>query len=164
MLLCAGIHFHLSTSLIIPFHLPPPKNLPHLFNQARQIPPPNPLLFSDCFPPREGGEGGRTRPDVTERVESNLSLRGACVLFLLNGIHLSELPSSVASLDAFNHKWAEVLHVNINEAVNKKNIRSRARFYYMATFPLQQVVADLILKTFMRSQPGLTSLRLYFVH
>lgn len=59
MALCEEVHFHLSTSLIIPFPLSPPKkkkNLPHLLNQARQIPPLNPPLFPGCFPHGQGGE------------------------------------------------------------------------------------------------------------
>lgn len=55
------------------------------------------------------------RHNITEQVWSNLCLWGACVLFLLNGIHLSLLPSSAVNHNAFNYKWAEVLHLNINE-------------------------------------------------
>lgn len=53
MTLCEGVHFHISTSLIILFLLFPPEKIqPHLFNQAKQIPPLNPPLFPDCSPPK----------------------------------------------------------------------------------------------------------------
>lgn len=93
MTLCEGVHFHLSTSLIILFLLFPPEKIqPHLFNQAKQIPPLNPPLFPDCSPPQEGGEGSGMGRNITDRSWSNLSLLGTCVLFPPNGIHLSDLP------------------------------------------------------------------------
>lgn len=55
MTLSEEVHCHLSTSLIIPFLLPPSqKKSLHLFNQARQIPLLNPPFPPGCFSPLRG--------------------------------------------------------------------------------------------------------------
>lgn len=81
MTLSEEVHSHLSTSLIIPFLLPPSqkKKKNHSICSIRRdrflclIPHFPPA----AFPPWEGSGAARMRRDITEQVWSNLSLKGA---------------------------------------------------------------------------------------